>query len=283
MASSIFPSFNPAGTVDVSAGGGLSGDGSSGDKLEVAGFSGTADTQVLFNDGGTGVGGSVDLTWDGSVLALGFDHRLDSTDATATDVIRLAYVADGTDVQPSSVATVVFLGRNRFAAQSGSYPVSVGGDDNNPNNWDASAGYNASVLVGDYLSVTAFPVDTFDPFYLYSMGNNNSLTATQNSAKLYVFGASNVVAGHDLFIAGRNISITGTDQAWFGDPTVPVFFTASADGFLFDQDVAVAMGMTITSAYKSADGSTGMTQDVTAATLVGKTMTFKNGLLVGFA
>lgn len=35
--------------------------------------------------------------------------------------------------------------------------------------------------------------------------------------------------------------------------------------------------------YKSADGTDGITQDVTTGTLVGKTMTFKDGILVGFA
>ncbi len=35
--------------------------------------------------------------------------------------------------------------------------------------------------------------------------------------------------------------------------------------------------------YKSTDLSVGITQDVTTASLVGKTMVFKDGLLVGFA
>lgn len=84
--------------------------------------------------------------------------------------------------------------------------------------------------------------------------------------------------GFTSFVKTFSAAVPYGELVWtlLGDPATLMALNAAGD---------LRMTGTITPAggYKAADTSAGITQDVTTASLVGKTMTFKNGLLTGFA
>ncbi len=79
-------------------------------------------------------------------------------------------------------------------------------------------------------------------------------------------------------VGGSNLSLTDSDMSYAGQ-----FSVNGNTGATSFSGVVTADTFIPTTGYKSVDSSVGITQTVTTATLVGKTMTFKNGLLVGFA
>ncbi len=128
-----------------------------------------------------------------------------------------------------------------------------------------------------------------DPFVIYPAAGGNHHPATCLS------DAGNVTIGEPAIAGFGDLQgLLANALIASGDPTpqaavafVYVKQFASNDHrwfFLTESGAAVSIGNGLfTGAHAAADGSAGSTTTVTTGSLVGKTMTFKNGLLTGFA
>jgi hypothetical protein len=90
---------------------------------------------------------------------------------------------------------------------------------------------------------------------------------------------------------GSLVIFSGTSGSQFGELPFSGVVTEFLNGTgafsePFDQELNTTDDVvfnSVTSAFVSSDASAGLTQDVTTGALVGKTMTFKDGILTGFA
>lgn len=122
-----------------------------------------------------------------------------------------------------------------------------------------AAGYdwqNQEAITSEKLNMTANPTITLAAGTLAGRGINNGAGNLQE-----------ITLGVGLVYDGHN-------------PSSIIFDTAP--NYLFGGNVSFLTSLTSAN-YKAADGSTGISTTITTSTLVGKTITVKNGLITGFA
>jgi hypothetical protein len=111
---------------------------------------------------------------------------------------------------------------------------------------------------------------------------NDSVTVANGSISLANAGALSLAAGKTLQ-ANNTITLSGTDGTTMTFPATnaSVARTDAAQSFTGLQTANVKVASA--GGNQSSDGSAGLTGTLTTALLVGKTLTFKDGIITGFA
>jgi hypothetical protein len=193
-----------------------------------------------------GVHKSIDST--GGVGVLVANEVLDDSNGASALGMAFGNLIDGNASYygPASAYGILgYINANNEAYISGTIPIYANVNISGGSIVDTAIGISTSILCSNYLGAS-----TIDVAKGISIEINN-ISSTINTA----YG----IKIQDINTATNNYAIqTGAGKVEFGD-------TIKATG------------------YKSSDGSAGITTTITTASLVGKTITIKNGLITGFS